>query len=127
MVASILYNAQAINITILMTLNTTATEQSTVKEFMVDTVENLLDYCAIHPIAKMSYKKSDIILTFHSDASFIGAPKAKSHTAGYFFLGALPLDKQLITFNGPIHIIKPSCDSSQFLLLRQNLELYLSM
>ncbi len=46
-----------------------------------------------------------MILNIHSDASYLGDPKAKSSSAGHFFLGWLAQDKQPIQLNGPVHIL----------------------
>jgi hypothetical protein len=45
-----------------------------------------------------------MILNIHSNASYLSAPHACSHTGGYFFLGSLPVDGDPIKFNGTIHI-----------------------
>ncbi len=71
----------------------------------MDTVEQLFDYCTIHPSMKIRNRKSIMILNIHSDASYLGVSKAKSCTAGYFFLGWLPQDKQPIKSNGPIQVL----------------------
>ncbi len=43
----------------------------------MDTVKQLLDYCMMHPNAKISCKKSDTVLNIQSDASYFGAPSKK--------------------------------------------------
>ncbi len=53
MVASILYHAQAIDITLLVALSTILTEQSIATKFTMDKVEQVLDYCATHPNGKV--------------------------------------------------------------------------
>jgi hypothetical protein len=45
-----------------------------------------------------------MILNVHSDASYLSAPKACSHSDGYFFLGSIPQDGDPIKLNGAIHI-----------------------
>jgi hypothetical protein len=57
-----------------------------------------------HPNAKIRYQASDMILNVHSDASYLSAPKAQSCEDGYFFLGSIPQDTELIFINGAIHI-----------------------
>ncbi len=56
MVGSILYYAQAIGIILLMALSIIVAEQSKVTKFTMDTVEQLLDYCAMNPNAKIRYE-----------------------------------------------------------------------
>ncbi len=45
-----------------------------------------------------------MILNVHSDASYLSAPKAQNHAGGYFFLGSILQDTELIFVNGAIHI-----------------------
>jgi hypothetical protein len=46
-----------------------------------------------------------MILNVHSDASYLSAPKAQSHSGGCFFLGtSIPQDSEPIIINGAIHI-----------------------
>jgi hypothetical protein len=47
---------------------------------------HLLDYVATHPNAILSYAKSNMILSIHSNASYHNKPKTQSHTSGHFFL-----------------------------------------
>ncbi len=87
MVGSILYYTWAVNITLLMVFSIQLyAEQSKATEFTMNTVKQLVHYFATHPNAKIRYKKSDMILNIHSDSSYLGVPKTKSHTAGHFFL-----------------------------------------
>ena len=60
---------------------------------------------ATHPNAKLRYYTSDIILNVHSDASYLSAPNARSRAAGYYFLGSVPKNRQLIKLNGAIHVL----------------------
>jgi hypothetical protein len=57
-----------------------------------------------HPNAKICYRASDMILTVHSDASYLSAPPARSRAGGYFFLGSLPVNSDPIKLNRAIHI-----------------------
>ena len=41
---------------------------------------------------------------FHSDASYLSAPKAQSRAGGYIFLGSIPIDGAPIKLNGAVHI-----------------------
>ena len=46
-----------------------------------------------------------MILSIHSDASYLSAHDAKSQVGGHFFLGWMPQDDQPIKNNGAIHVI----------------------
>ena len=52
-----------------MVLITIAAEQANATKKTLNTVEQLLDYCASHPDAKIRYTASDMILNIQSDAS----------------------------------------------------------
>ncbi|KAL7476104.1 hypothetical protein ACHAWX_000073, partial [Stephanocyclus meneghinianus] len=45
-----------------------------------------------------------LFLNVHSDASHLSAKVARSHTAGYYFLGSIPQDNKPIHINRTIHI-----------------------
>ena len=45
-----------------------------------------LDYAASHPDAVLTYRASDMVLTLHSDASYLSEPKARSRAGGHFFM-----------------------------------------
>jgi hypothetical protein len=45
-----------------------------------------------------------MILSVHSDALYLSAPKACSRSGGYFFLGSIPHNGDPIKLNVAIHI-----------------------
>ena len=103
-VGSFLYDARAINPTILMALSAIAAQQSAPTELTRDCVAQFLDYMATHPDAKICYRASDMVLNIHLDASYLSTPNARSRAGGYFFLGSIPCDDLPIIINGAIHI-----------------------
>jgi hypothetical protein len=103
-VGSFLYYAQAVDPTILMALSKISSQQSAPTENTMKRVNQFLDYMWTHPDAIIRYPWSDMILNVHSDASYLSAPKARSHASGYFFLGSLPSDGDPIKLNGAIHV-----------------------
>ena len=72
--------------TILMALSAIAAQQCAPTEETLDHVYQFLDYMWTDPDAKIRYRASDMILSVHSDASCLSAPKACSRVGGYFFL-----------------------------------------
>eukprot|EP00957_Ditylum_brightwellii_P150524 11461761-Ditylum_brightwellii.AAC.1 len=46
----------------------------------------MLDYCHTHPNATLRFLASDMILTLHSNASYLSEKKARSRAAGHFYL-----------------------------------------
>ena len=50
-------------------------------------VDAFLQYAATYPVTKVAYHASDMTLHTHSDASYLGESKSRSHFAGFHFLG----------------------------------------
>ena len=92
-VGSILWYAQAVDLTVLMALSTIAGEQANATKKTERTVEQLLDYLSTHPDATIRYRASDMVLNIHSDASYLSEAKARSRACGHYFLGWVPEDK----------------------------------
>jgi hypothetical protein len=103
-VGSFLYYAQAVDSTLLMALSDIATQQATPTENSMQQVDQFFDYMWTHPDGIIRYRASDMILNVHSNALYLSAPHAPSRASGYFFLGSLPIDGDLIKLNGAIHI-----------------------
>jgi hypothetical protein len=73
----LLYYARAVNPTLLVALSTLASAQAAPTENTMSLVKLLLDYVATQPDAIQTYKKSDMILAVHSNASYLS--KARAH------------------------------------------------
>jgi hypothetical protein len=86
-VGTILYNARAVDPTLLLPLSTLASQLSTATSPTIDAVSHLLDYGITHPEASLRYYASDMQLKIHSDASYLSESKDKSRIGGYFYLG----------------------------------------
>ncbi len=99
-IGSILYYAHAVNITILMALNLIAIEQSKGTTSTMEKAKQLLDYLATNPDATIWFKASDMIMTVHSDTSYLSESNARSRACGHFFMGWSPKDGNPIKFNG---------------------------
>ena len=59
----------------------TAATESTLKK-----IEQFMDYAATNPEAIITYRVSDMMLTTHSNASYLSEPKAQSKAGGHFFM-----------------------------------------
>ena len=103
-VGSFLYYARAIDMTILHALNSIAAESSKPTKRAMERVRQLLDYMYSNPNAIIRFRRSDMILNVHSDASYQTASRARSRAGGYFFLGSIPKNGQPIKLNGNIAI-----------------------
>ena len=104
-VGGLLYYARAVDLTILPALSAIASEQTKATEATEARVDQLLDYVATKPNAKVRYHASDMILNIHSDASYLSETQARSRVAGQFFLGSTPVKGQSIVLNGAIFIL----------------------
>ena len=103
-IGSLLYYARAVDSTILMTVNDIASQQSKATQATETKINQLLNYVATHPNASITYRKSDMKLVVHSDASYLSAPGARSRAGGYFFLSDNNNADHKHPLNAPIHV-----------------------
>ena len=89
-VGSILYYLRAVDFTALTSLTTLGSEQAKATAHTLKSTENLLDYLATHPNAKLRYYASAMLLNIHSDASYASERGAKSRAVGHYFLEWVP-------------------------------------
>ncbi len=68
---SILYYAQAVDITVLMALSSIASKQTRGTTNTMAKAKQLLDYLATHPDATIRFRASDMILNVHLDTSYL--------------------------------------------------------
>jgi hypothetical protein len=87
---SVLYDARAVDPTVLVPLNDITTEQTKATEKTQAATNKLLDYLATHPDATIRYQASYMTLHIHTDASYLSVPNACSRLGGLFFLGNKP-------------------------------------
>jgi hypothetical protein len=86
-VGTLLYNARAVDPTLLVPLVTLASKLSTATSATIDDVSHLLEYYSTHPESSIRYYASEMQLKNDSDASYISETNAKSIIGGYFYLG----------------------------------------
>ncbi len=77
-------------------------QKATVKTIALCT--QLLDYLLHIADANIQFHASNMILTMHSDASYLLEPKAQSHACGHFFMGWKPKNGEPICLNGAFHV-----------------------
>jgi hypothetical protein len=85
---TLLYYARLVDSTILTTLNAIATQQAAPTESTMEEIKQLLDYCASHEEAIVTYHALDMILAVHSDASYLNECKSRSRAGGRFYLSS---------------------------------------
>jgi hypothetical protein len=92
-IGTVLYYGRIIDNTILPAVNDISLEQSSATQKTQDKVNTLLDYLHTNPIAKLKFRKSDMILKIHSDGSFLSVSKSRSRAGGYYYMGDnIPID-----------------------------------
>ena len=85
-VGTFLYYGCAVDGTMLTALSDIASEQALPTATTIKKTQKFMDYAATHPDAVLTYRKSDMQLAVHSDASYLSEPKARSRAGGHFFL-----------------------------------------
>ena len=85
-VHTFLYYARAVNATMLPALVSIASQQAALTVQTMQHVQQLLDYTATHPDAIIIYRASAMVLTGHSEASYLSEAKSRSRAGGHFFM-----------------------------------------
>jgi hypothetical protein len=75
---TLLFYVRAVDPTMLIPLSTIATAQSIATQHIIHATNQILDYCATHPDATITYRASDMILKIHRDASYLAETKTRS-------------------------------------------------
>jgi hypothetical protein len=76
---TLLYYARAIDSTMSVAISTLASQQAHGTNATMIALTQLLNYAATNPEATILYSASDMVLHVSSDASYLTAPKARSH------------------------------------------------
>lgn len=98
----LLYYARAVDSTMLVALGSLAAAQTKSTTNTMKAAEQLLDYAATHPNARVRFNRSQMILHGHSDASYLSESQARSRAGGIFFLSNESYDNAPI--NGAVHV-----------------------
>jgi hypothetical protein len=94
-----LFFSRAVNGTMVTPLSALASEQASPTELTMDKCLQFLDYAATQDDAILTYKASDMILTIHSNASYLSEPKAQSQAGGHMFMAGedeIPINNSAI-------------------------------
>ena len=81
-----LYYAHPIDATMLPALGSLATQQAAPTENTMTLEKLFLEYAATQPNAIITYNASDMVLSAHSDASYLSESKSRSRSGGHFFM-----------------------------------------
>jgi hypothetical protein len=109
-VGTLLYYTQAVDVTLLVALNSLAAKQSKGTENTAKAIIQVLNYCATHLDATLRYHASGMVLHIDSDASYLSMPKARSCVGGHHYLSSNSCDPTKAPTtnpppNGPIHTV----------------------
>ena len=101
-----LYYNQAVDPTMIPSLNEIFTCQSIPTQETMDNYNQFLDYVSTHPNATICYHASDMILITDTDDNYLVLLEARTHIVGYYYFTKILLDyyKGTPTTNGPISI-----------------------
>ena len=83
-VGTFLYYGRAVDGTILTALSAIASEKASPTATTIKKTQKFMDYAATHPDAVLTYRKSDMQLALHSDASYQANLKREAALAGTF-------------------------------------------
>ncbi len=86
MIGVFLYYGCTVDFTMLTALSAVVSSQAKPTEETMTWCKQFLDYAATHQDTIITYKKSDMVLVVHSDASYLSKLKARSRAGGHFFL-----------------------------------------
>jgi hypothetical protein len=87
-----LYYGRAVDSTMLTALSAIASAQAEPTEETISHCKQFLDYAAKPPDAILTYKRSDMVLMVHSNASTLASPK---HAATQAVTSSYPPTKQI--------------------------------
>eukprot|EP00957_Ditylum_brightwellii_P198590 15135833-Ditylum_brightwellii.AAC.1 len=85
-VGTLLYYAHVVDPMLAAALSTIASQQANATKNAEEACHQLLDYVATHPNTAVQFLASNMILTIHSDASYLSETNTRSRAAGHFFL-----------------------------------------
>jgi hypothetical protein len=85
-IGTFLYYARCVDSTMLPALGSLAMQQANPTQNTKTLVHQFLDYATTHPNAIITYQASNMVLTGHSDASYLLETNACSRAGGYFFM-----------------------------------------
>ena len=95
-----LWYGRGVDGTILTPLSAIAAKQSKPTVNTAQRSQQIMDYLATQEPAVLTYRKSDMVLAVHSDASYLNEEEARSRAGGHHFLSE---DVPLPPNNGAIH------------------------
>ena len=81
-----LFYTRAVDPTMLVAMSSITSEQAAPTVETIEKAHSFLDYAASHPDTVLTYKASDMVLSIHSDVSYLSGPRARSQAEGQFYM-----------------------------------------
>jgi hypothetical protein len=91
-IGTLLFNGCSVDIIMIVTLGTIASNQREGTQTITQAVTQLLNYASAQPDATVRYHASDMCLHIHSDASCLSETNARSRTGSTSLLSTNPID-----------------------------------
>jgi hypothetical protein len=88
----------------LVPLGSLAAAQTKATSVTLQHLHQFLDYASTYPDAKVRFSASPMILTIHSDASYLSESQARSRAGGIFYLSSNHDPTNPAPTNGAVHI-----------------------
>ena len=106
-VGTLLYYARMVDGTMLAAVGQLSSSQANATEDTEARAHHLMQYALSWPDATVTYYPSDMLYRFHSDASYLSEPKARSRAAGLHYLSNSGDNPPI---NGPIAVLSTVLD-----------------
>ena len=102
-VGALLWVGQAVNSQLLVALIAIGSQQAAATEGTMESVHQLLDYCATYPNNGILYKASSMVLAGHAYTCFNNKIKAQSRAGDHTLQSE---NNSIPRWNGALHILK---------------------
>jgi hypothetical protein len=111
-IGTFLYYARAVDPTMLTAVTALASDISKPTTTLLRGLTRLLDYAATFPDNKLVYRRSNMILTVHSDASYLSRSRSRSVVGGIGYLG--PDNGAIFTISTILDVIVASAAEAEY-------------
>ena len=85
-VGALIYYSSTVDKKLLVALKELGQQQATSPESTNDAINQLLDYVATYPNNGITYPASGMVLSTHSDISYLNISKARSHAGSHIMV-----------------------------------------
>jgi hypothetical protein len=126
-----LFLARAVDGGLLPALSSLASQQANPTERTMELCQQFLDFMSCQEKAVLTYRASDMVLTIHSDASYLSEPKFCSRAGGHMFMAGhdkIPINNgAVLNISKIIWAVMPSAAEAELGALFINAKTAVSM